>query len=152
MFKKDDIVRCMAAEKDIFVGGIYRVVSVSSNGRLMSVTPIGCASNKHTVVSCENFALYHQFVQPITPTWIDISHLAYSGDSNTNKIKSVTVNKKKKKVTVVFGKNDYQIATCVDGDTFDPSIGVALAMAYKAFGSKTKFHKFVNSIVDKKKG
>lgn len=64
-------------------------------------------------------------------------------------IKSVTINENKRKVTVVFGENGYTIATCSEEDDFDPAVGVALALAYRRFGSKTKFHKYVDSLVTK---
>lgn len=37
-------------------------------------------------------------------------------------------------------------ATCHKEDDFDPVVGVALALCYNLFGSKTKFHKFVKKI------
>lgn len=37
-------------------------------------------------------------------------------------------------------------ATCHKGDDFDPAVGVALALCYNLFGSKTQFHKFVKKI------
>ena len=85
-----------------------------------------------------------------TELTVDSNYFRKVSDPEVRPFKSVTVNKAKRKVTVVYGKGDYQIATCSENDTFDPAIGIALAMAYKAFGSKTKFHKFVKSLTDKK--
>ena len=36
------------------------------------------------------------------------------------------------------------MSNAVGDDEFDPYVGVALALAYTVFGSKTQFHKFVN--------
>ena len=38
------------------------------------------------------------------------------------------------------------IATCHKEDSFDLAVGVALALCYNLFGSKTQFHKFVKKI------
>lgn len=38
------------------------------------------------------------------------------------------------------------VSTCHKKDDFDPAVGVALALCYNLFGSKTKFHKFVKKI------
>lgn len=38
--------------------------------------------------------------------------------------------------------------TC-EGDTFDPEIGLALALAYQMFGSKTQFKKAVKKLLKK---
>lgn len=100
---------------------------------------------------------------------------------NEKRIKSVTINEAKKTVTVVaddmvvistnglnkvirmLGGNVEDEETKVvamskpvGDDAFDKYIGVALALAYVTFGSKTKFHKYVDSLevknpVDKKK-
>lgn len=50
------------------------------------------------------------------------------------------IEKGEKKVRIVTK------ATCHKGDDFDPVIGVALALCYNLFGSKTQFHKFVKKI------
>lgn len=42
------------------------------------------------------------------------------------------------------------VSTCHEKDDFDPAVGVALALCYNLFGSKTKFHKFVNSLIPDK--
>lgn len=38
------------------------------------------------------------------------------------------------------------VSTCHKEDSFDPAVGVALALCYNLFGSKTQFHKFVKKI------
>ncbi len=37
-------------------------------------------------------------------------------------------------------------STCSKSDEFDPRVGVALAIVYNMFGSKTKFNKFVEEL------
>lgn len=128
-FKVGDIVEC--AEKNRYgitdVGVPCVVVKTESDSDVMFVRVIGAENTEFSV----NSNYFRKVSGPET-------------------FKSVTVNEAKRKVTVVYGKGDYQIATCSENDTFDPAIGIALAMAYKAFGSKTKFHKFVKSLTDKK--
>jgi len=90
---------------------------------------------------------------------------------NEKRIRSITINEAKKAVTVVaddmvkvstnglnnvirmLGGEAEDVDTKVVGmskavgdDAFDKYVGVALALAYVAFGSKTKFHKYVDSI------
>lgn len=57
------------------------------------------------------------------------------------------------KDTVVAKKDDGDIIKIqsVHGDEFDPYIGVALALAYKQFGSKAAFRKAVDKITPKPK-
>lgn len=92
---------------------------------------------------------------------------------NNKVIESITVNEKKKTVTMV--SNDLEamsfnalnrmteefygiphqeelptknivMSNVVGEDQFDVNIGVALALAYTIFGSKNKFHEFVDSL------
>ena len=58
-------------------------------------------------------------------------------------ILSITVNEPKRVVTVVFGDNDVQMATCTKDDKFDLRVGVAMCIAYHIYGSKNAFHKEV---------
>lgn len=59
-------------------------------------------------------------------------------------IKDVYVNDVKKTTTVKFADGTTQTVTCSEGDTFDPVIGVAIAVSSYVFGSKKKFHEVVN--------
>lgn len=93
---------------------------------------------------------------------------------NEKRIKSVTINEDKGIVTVVaddmykVSKNALNkvirmlggeaedeetkvmaMSTPVGDDEFDKYVGVALALAYVTFGSKTKFHKYVDSLKTK---
>ena len=93
---------------------------------------------------------------------------------NEKRIKSITINEEKKVVTVVaddtykMAKNGLNkvirllggeaedeetkvvaMSSPVGDDEFDKYIGVALALAYVTFGSKTKFHKYVDSLKTK---
>ena len=130
-FKVGDVVEC--AENNRYsitdVGVPCVVVKTESGSDSISVKVIGAGDREF---------------------WVNSNYFRKVSDPEARPFKSVTVNEAKKKVTVVYGKGDYQIATCSENDTFDPAIGIALAMAYKAFGSKTKFHKFVKSLTDKK--
>lgn len=58
-------------------------------------------------------------------------------------IRNILVNKKKKLVTVVFSDGNHEIIKCDKDDNFDINVGVALAIAQHAFGSKTHFHKVI---------
>lgn len=49
----------------------------------------------------------------------------------------------KEKVIVVFEDNTKVIKAPMAGDQFDLNVGVALCIAERMFGSKSKFHKFV---------
>lgn len=95
-------------------------------------------------------------------------------EMNEKRIKSITINEKKKVVTIVaddmvkvstnglnkvirmLGGEAEDVDTKVVGmsnpvgdDEFDKYVGVALALAYVTFGSKTKFHKYVDSLKTK---
>lgn len=67
----------------------------------------------------------------------------FLSDQNKQDIKSITVNKGKKVITVVFKDGAKQIVKCHPKDTFDPEIGFALALVRNAFGSKTQVRKFI---------
>lgn len=70
---------------------------------------------------------------------------------STRGIESVTLNKAVGKTTVVWNDGSREIASCSKQDNYDPAVGIALAMAYHHFGSKSKFHKFVNEAVAKQR-
>ena len=59
-------------------------------------------------------------------------------------IKNIDVNIYKRIVTVVFKSGHVEQVHCAEGDAFDVRIGVAIALASARFGSKSKFHKFVD--------
>lgn len=66
-------------------------------------------------------------------------------------IKSITVNKKKRLVTVVFKDDDIQIAKCDENDVFDEYIGVLVCIAQRQFSSKTSMKKIINKFLNTKK-
>lgn len=78
---------------------------------------------------------------------IDIIAIAMSGFTQ---IRSITVNKEKKIVTVVFKDGDVRMSKCCKEDKFDVSVGVALAVSYRFFGSKTKMHKEIKRLTTMK--
>ena len=63
----------------------------------------------------------------------------------SHEIKSITVNKEKQIVTVVFADGGVEMIKCCKEDkkNFDVNIGVALAIAKHLYGSKNRFHKEV---------
>lgn len=63
-----------------------------------------------------------------------------------NDFKSITVNEKKRIVTVVFADGDVRMSKCSKSDHFDVSVGVALCVAQHLFGSKTNFHKKIEKV------
>ena len=124
---------CKVVQVDSFNGEHMGVV-VADTTRGGEVTALG---SEIYWVTAECFDMYksapaHETINRVAPI-----------------IKSATINEDKKKVTLVFDKNDYTISSCTENDEFDPAIGVALALAYKCFGSKTKFHKWVNAQMQK---
>lgn len=58
-------------------------------------------------------------------------------------IDSVYVNEAKKTTTVKFSDGSVQTVTCHADDTFDPIVGVAVAVSSFVFGSKKNFHEVV---------
>lgn len=58
-------------------------------------------------------------------------------------IKSVFFNEVKKTTTVVFNDDTSVVVKCTDRDGFDPEVGLAMALARKCFGSRSKFQKAV---------
>ena len=58
-------------------------------------------------------------------------------------IRSVTINEKKKIVTVVFNHGEVYMSKCSKLDEFDPQIGIAICICSYYAGSKSAFKKFV---------
>lgn len=63
-----------------------------------------------------------------------------------NGFKSITVNEKKRIVTVVFNDGDVRMSKCSKSDHFDVSVGAALCVAQHLFGSKTNYHKKIEKV------
>lgn len=84
-----------------------------------------------------------------------INKMNYFTTMTTNKeeinmnIKTVFFNEVKGITTVVFNDHTSVIVRCMKGDTFDPEVGLAMALSRKYFGSRTKFQKFVQDWVKK---
>ena len=57
----------------------------------------------------------------------------------------------KEKVIVIFSDETKVIKEMVPGDHFDLNVGVALCIAERMYGGKTKFHKAVKKIISKNK-
>lgn len=74
-------------------------------------------------------------------------------DPNNNsfikRLENIWINEKKKVVTVKKPDGSVIKVKCDKRDEFDPYVGTALALAYKEFGSKSKFRKYVDEIVAK---
>lgn len=62
-------------------------------------------------------------------------------------IKNVFFNEVKKTTTVVFLDHTSVIVKCTDNDHFDPEMGLAMAIARRCFGSRTKLKKAVDKWV-----
>ena len=63
----------------------------------------------------------------------------------------IFINEAKKIVTAVDSEDNKYFAKNSDKDEFDPVVGVALVLAYSAFGSKTQFKKFVKQLLNSQK-
>ena len=59
-------------------------------------------------------------------------------------IKNVFFNEVKKATTVMFNDHTSVVVKCAENDTFDPEIGLAMALTKKMFGSRTKLQKVVD--------
>jgi len=57
---------------------------------------------------------------------------------------SITINEKERIVTVVFEDGTVRMSRCSKEDHFDPVIGVAMCIAARKLGSRTKLKKFVS--------
>ena len=66
--------------------------------------------------------------------------------NRNNKIKGIYPNEKKRILVVKFNDDSIVKLACHKDDDFDINIGVALAYAYKCFGSKTHFKKVVKEL------
>lgn len=66
--------------------------------------------------------------------------------NRNNKIKGIYPNEKKRILVVKFNDDSIVKLACHKDDEFDINIGVALAYAYKCFGSKTHFKKVVKEL------
>lgn len=69
--------------------------------------------------------------------------VGYSFGLGSNDIKHIFVNEKTKTVYVRFQDGSLQVSKCHPDEEFDLEIGVALAYARHAFGSKNKFKKMI---------
>ena len=68
------------------------------------------------------------------------------------KIRSVTINDKKKITTVVFTDGDVKMVKCGKNDTYSPEMGIVYCMALKYSGlSKTQFKKMIDKFIPKEK-
>lgn len=73
------------------------------------------------------------------------------GNERTSDIVGVYPNKDKRILVVKFSDDSVIKIKCCEEDKFDINIGVALAYAYKCFGSKTHFKKEVKRLTKEKK-
>lgn len=96
------------------------------------------------ITSCQSWNTY--------PGQEDDINCILNGPRNINKeenimiisgIKNVFFNEVKKTTTVVFLDHTSVIVKCTDNDHFDPEMGLAMALARKLFGSRSKFQKTV---------
>ncbi len=62
---------------------------------------------------------------------------------------NIWINENKKVVTVKKPDGSVIKVKCDQRDEFDPYVGAALALAYKEFGSKSKFRKYVDELLAK---
>ena len=91
----------------------------------------------------------------LSRSWDIITKMDYVTKITTNKeeinmnIKTVFFNEVKGITTVVFDDHTSVVVRCKKGDTFDPEVGLAMALSRKYFGSRTKFQKFVQDWVKK---
>ena len=58
---------------------------------------------------------------------------------------SITVNEEERVVTVVFEDGSVRMSRCSKDDHFDPVIGVAMCIAARKLGSRTKLKKYVEN-------
>lgn len=75
-----------------------------------------------------------------------VSALQKAIGKHGNGFKSITVNEKKRIVTVVFADGDVRMSKCSKSDHFDASVGVALCVMQHLFGSKTNYHKKIEKV------
>ena len=67
-----------------------------------------------------------------------------AAEEKKNKM-SITVNEEERIVTVVFEDGSVRMSRCSKDDHFDPVIGVAMCIAARKLGSRTKLKKYVES-------
>ena len=67
-----------------------------------------------------------------------------AAEEKKNKM-SITVNEEERVVTVVFEDGSVRMSRCSKDDHFDPVIGVAMCIAARKLGSRTKLKKYVES-------
>ena len=91
-------------------------------------------SYTHLTFSEENNHIVYEFED------VDLS------DNIENSITSIYSNKDKKIVVAKFNDNSEVKVKCREEDDFDLTIGVALAICYKMFGSKNQFKKMIEQL------
>ena len=148
---------CKFKVGDLVIGNKENIYNITSEGTICKVLKDDAVDREQVKVVVVSVNRDGEVMEASEAHWVtaryfDLYKSALASETINliaPDIKSTTINEDKKKVTLVFDKNDYTIATCTENDEFDPAIGVALAFAYKYFGSKTKFHKWVNAQVQK---
>lgn len=129
----------------------YGLVSMSPSQRYEEAKKITAALKEVTeslvmplVTSCQDWHRY--------PGLQDDINCILNGPKKYNKeenvmiisgIKNVFFNEVKKTTTVVFNDHTSVIVKCTNNDEFDPEMGLAMALARKCFGSRSKFQKAV---------
>ena len=129
----------------------YGMVSMSPSQRYEEAKKVTAALKEVTeslvmpmITSCQTWNTY--------PGLQDDINCILNGAKKYNKeenvmiisgIKNVFFNEVKKTTTVVFNDHTSIIVKCTDRDTFDPEMGLAMALARKCFGSRSKFQKAV---------
>ena len=142
---------------DLVIGNKENTYNITSEGTICKVVEVDAVDREQVKVVVVSVNWDGEVMEASVARWVTAKYFDLYKSAPVSEtinriapnIKSTTINEDKKKVTLVFDKNDYSIATCTENDEFDPAVGVALALAYKCFGSKTKFHKWVDAQVQK---
>lgn len=133
----------------------YGMVSMSPSQRYEEAKKVTAALKEVTeslvmpmITSCQTWNTY--------PGLQDDINCILNGPKKYNKeenimiisgIKNVFFNEVKKTTTVVFLDHTSVIVKCADNDHFDPEMGLAMAIARRCFGSRTKLKKAVDKWV-----
>ena len=98
---------------------------------------------------------YHSFESPISKALREYIEMDIKAAKEAEKMAeeqkknkkemSITVNEEERVVTVVFEDGSVRMSRCSKDDHFDPVIGVAMCIAARKLGSRTKLKKFVES-------
>lgn len=114
-------------------------IELNTRYGLVSMSPIDEEAKKFNILK----RLSESLVMPIITSSQNMHGNKEENSMIIPDIKNVFFNEVKKTTTVLFNDHTSVVVKCTDNDEFDPEMGLAMALARRYFGSRTKLKKAV---------